>query len=85
MISPNDPSYRLLPAPGLVGALVHFPDAALDLDVFRACALTLTAATPPGHPVPEIDDPHLTEVITYAVLRVLAQRTSPSRPDLPRE
>jgi len=79
VLTPDDPGYRLLPAPGLLAALVHYPDATLDLDVFRACALALTAATPPGKPVPEIDDPHLTEMIASAVFGVLAQRAS-SRP-----
>jgi malate dehydrogenase (oxaloacetate-decarboxylating) len=74
VVSPDDPGYRLLPAPGLFAGLVRYPGAALDLDVFRMCALTLTAATPSGELVPEMDDPHLTEVISSAVLRVLSQR-----------
>lgn len=76
VISPDDPGYRLLPAPGLFAALAHYPDATVDLDVLRACAMAMTAATPPGRPVPEMDDPHLTEAIVSAVFRVLAQRTS---------
>lgn len=74
VISPDDPSYRLLPAPGLCAALVHHPDATLDLDVSRACALALAVATPPGHLVADLDDPHLTEAIASPVLRVLARR-----------
>lgn len=75
MIRP-DPSYRLLPAPGLCAALVRYPDAEVDLDVSRACALALAAATPPNQPVPELDGPHLAEAIASRVLRVLAQRAS---------
>jgi malic enzyme len=85
VIGPDDPGYRSLPAPGLFAALVHYPNATLDLDVLRACVLALVAATPRGRPVPETDDPHLAETIASAVLRVLAQRTSASRPDVPRE
>jgi malate dehydrogenase (oxaloacetate-decarboxylating) len=73
VVSP-DPGYRLLPAAGLLAALAHYPHAALDLDVFRVCALALASAAPPGESVPDIDDPHLTDAIASAVLRVLAQR-----------
>lgn len=76
VISPADPSYRLLPTPGLLAALVRHRDAMPDLDVFRACALALAAATPPGRLVPDIDDPHLAETIAAAVKLVLAQRAS---------
>lgn len=75
VLRPDDPSYRLLPAPGLFAALVHYPHAAPDVDVFQACALALAAATPRDHLVPDIDDRHLTEPIASAVLRILAQRT----------
>ena len=74
VVSPDDPSYRLLPAAGLFAALVRSPDATVDLDVFRVCALTVAAATSPGHLVPELDDPRLTAAIASAVFRALAQR-----------
>jgi len=76
VISPDDPSYRLLPTPGLLAALVRHPDATPDLDMFRACALALAAATPPRRLVPDIDDPHLAEAIASAVHQVLAHRAS---------
>jgi malate dehydrogenase (oxaloacetate-decarboxylating) len=84
VISPDDPGYRLLPAPGLCVALVRHPDASLDLDVFRACALALAAATPPGHLVPDLDDRHLTHAIASPVLRVLARRPPSRSPRPPR-
>lgn len=83
VISPDDPSYRLLPAPGLCTALVHQPDATLDLDVFRACAMALVLATPSGCLVPDLDDPYLTKAIAYPVLRVLARRPSSHSPRPP--
>jgi len=83
VISSDDPTYRLLPAPGLFAALTHHPEATLDLDVFRACALALAVATPLGHLVPDLDDPHLTQAIASPVLRVLARRPSSRSPGPP--
>lgn len=85
VISADDPRCRLLPAPGLFAALRHYPNATVDVDVFLACVMGLVAATPLGLPVPELDDPYLAEVITSAVLRVLAGRAGQSHPYLPTE
>jgi hypothetical protein len=83
VISPDDPTYRLLPVPGVCTALVRHPDATLDLDVFRACALAMAVTTPPGDLVPDLDNPHLTEAIASPVLRVLARRPSTRAPRPP--
>lgn len=83
VISPEDPSYRLLPVPGLCAALLHYPDASLDIDVSRACALALAVQAPPGQLVPDLDDPRLAEAIARPVRRVLARRPSAQSPRPP--
>jgi hypothetical protein len=83
VISPDDPSYRLLPVPGLFAALARQPDAVLGLDVFQACAKAMASATPPGRLVPDIDDPHLTEAISSAVRRAFPRRAPSGRQGSP--
>ncbi|HVV21274.1 MAG TPA: hypothetical protein VHF06_17685 [Pseudonocardiaceae bacterium] len=75
VITPDDAGmFRMLPAPGLMRALAGHQDATLDVDVSRAAALALAAATPPDRPIPDPADPDLAEAIGVAVLRVLARR-----------
>ena len=72
----DDPHYPWLALPGLLTATVGSPRPWLDIDIHRACALALAAATPPGKLLPE-SDPSLTDLVASAVIRTLKDHTRP--------
>lgn len=78
VLSPTDPTYRLLPTLGLIAALVRHRDARPDINMFRSCALSLAAVTPPGRLVPDVNDPHLADTVASAVARTVGHRASSS-------
>lgn len=77
VIVPDPARDPVLALPGLLHALVQHPHARLTPDVQHACAVALSAATPPGEQVPRRADDALTRQIadaaTFALRRGVAR------------
>lgn len=71
VIVPDPARDPLLALPGLLRALSRHPRARLTPDVQHACAIALSAATPPGHQVPRRADETLTRQIAESAADAL--------------
>ena len=71
VIVPDPARDPLLALPGLLRALSRHPHVRLTPDVQHACAIALSAATPPGEQLPRRPDETLTRQIADAATHVL--------------
>ncbi|GAA0637640.1 hypothetical protein GCM10010174_69300 [Kutzneria viridogrisea] len=79
LVTTADPACHLLALPGLVQAVLRSPVTSLEVEVLRACAMALAAATPPGRRLPELTEPAVTRAVAYAATYAIHAQHHPRR------